>query len=56
MQKLLTIFLQKNIITIDSMSTVRLKESSANDFFKLMMIRTAGPRALDRKYLITYFP
>ena len=38
MQKLLTIFQLKSITAIDYVSTVRLNESSANDYVKLTLL------------------
>ena len=43
MQKFLTIF-SKNIAAVDFVSTVSLNKSSSNDFIKLAMLRTPGPK------------
>ena len=43
-QKLLTFFSAKNISTLDFRRTRRLNESLTNDFVKLTMLWTTGPR------------
>ena len=45
--KALNNFFEKNITTIDLVSTVRLNKFLTNDLVKLMLLRTTGPTSFE---------